>query len=280
MNIRMSFFMIAIGGVLIACAPKEASPTSLADAAERVADGLRVKTPPGAGPFPTVLYFHGASDTSWHPEQQRILDGFAAKGFAAVFVDMYHGRGIDGRAVRSGALLPRTTAGDVMVAVDWVERQPWAARGRIGLFGISFGAATIMDALVLDAPGKVPASLERKPARGLRDVRGVALLSPWCAKDVFGFNLIRAVHEDFSRTPAILSILPLSDSVSDVNLCKDILERNKAKGAPIEIVSVSGAGHTFAQMNDDYGNRFEDHDPGKSKEAWRRIHDFFERQLK
>jgi hypothetical protein len=46
------------------------------------------------------------------------------------------------------------------VAIDWVRGQAWADSNKIGLFGISFGAATIMDALVLDAPGKMPCNIE------------------------------------------------------------------------------------------------------------------------
>jgi dienelactone hydrolase len=166
-----------------------------------------------------------------------------------------------------------------MIAVDWVSRQSWVAPGKAGLFGISFGAATIMDAFVLDAPGKMPTSLSQKPPGGLKTVKGAAMLSPWCASDVMGFNLIKAVHEDFSRKVPILAILPGSDSVSDQALCQSILGRHKAKGQDITIVPVSGAGHTFAQENDDYGDQFEDYDAAEAKKAWGRIYAFFKKRL-
>ena len=273
--------MVALlaGWFVSGCTPREAIPTNLADAQSRVEGGLHVKTPEGSGPFPTVLYFHGASDSSWHPQQERILDGFVAEGFAVIFVDMYHGRGVTGQAVRSGALLPRATAGDVIVAVDWASRQSWVAPGKLGLFGISFGAATIMDALVLDAPGRLSTSLTEKPDDGLKVVKGAALLSPWCASDVMGFNLIKSVHEDFARQVPMLAILPQADTDSDPALCKAILERNKAKNALIEVIPVAGAGHTFAQEKDDYENMFADYDAGKAKDAWRRIYAFFKKRL-
>ncbi|MBT7357188.1 MAG: hypothetical protein HN809_12405 [Rhodospirillaceae bacterium] len=269
----------AFGLIVLGCTPKEATPVSVADASNRVVDGLKVRKPEGKGPFPTVVYFHSASNKSWYPAQETILDGFVNQGYATVFVDMYHGRGVGGQAVRSGSLLPRATAGDAFVAVDWVREQSWADQNKIGLFGISFGAATIMDTLVLSAPGKMPTSIQEKPAKGLSGVQGAALLSPWCAKDVMGFNLIKAVHEDFATQVPIIAIIPQADTVSDEDLCLDILNRNKTKGASIEAVLVEGAGHTFAQEKDDYGNRFPDYNLKKSKEAWGAIYSFFKKRL-
>ncbi len=275
---HVMFLAIALC-LMAACAPRQVVPVSLDEATARLEGGLRVELPDGPGPFPTILYFHGASDLAWHPGQQEILKGFAARGFAAVFVDLYHSRGIDGPAVRAGALLPRGAAGDVAIAVDWARRQAWAAPGRIGLFGISFGAATIMDALVYETPGRLPPGLKSKPSEGLRGVGAIALLAPWCAGDIMGFNLLRAVHEDFALEIPTLAVLPGADTISDQALCKKILARNRGNGAPIEIVPVAGAGHNFAIARDDYGNAFDDFDPGKSAAAWKRIYQFFKPRL-
>ena len=279
-SLVLRFQLIAFLGVIVlGCTPKEAIPVSVVDASTRVVDGLKVRKPEGPGPFPTVIYFHGASNTSWYPAQETILAGFVKQGFAAVFVDMYHGRGVGGEAVRSGSLLPRATAGDAFVAIDWVRNQPWAAPKKIGLFGVSFGAATIMHTLVLDAPGKLPTSIQEKPAKGLSGVQGAALLSPWCAEDVMGFNLIKAVHEDFATQVPMIAILPQADTVSDGALCLKILNRNKAKGASIEAILVDGAGHTFAQDKDDYGNAFADYDPKKATKSWNSIYAFFRKRF-
>ncbi len=276
----LRFQLIAfLGLVVLGCIPREDIPVSLVDASNRVVNGLKVRKPEGPGPFPTVIYFHGASDRSWYPAQETILAGFVKQGFAAVFVDMYHGRGVHGKAVRGGSLLPRATAGDAFVAIDWVRNQPWAAPKKIGLFGVSFGAATIMDTLVLDAPGKLPTSIQEKPAKGLSGILGVALLSPWCAEDVMGFNLIKAVHEDFATQVPMIAILPQADTTSDGALCLNILNRNKAKGASIEVILVDGAGHTFAQGVDDYGNVFADYDPKKATESWNSIYAFFRKRF-
>ena len=274
-------FMVIAGGIwlLSACTPKEAVPTSLAEARARLEGGFQVMKPDAAGPHPTVLFFHGASDMSWQPAYADIMKGFVDRGFATVFVDMYHGREASGSTVRTGGLLPRATAGDVMVAAEWVRAQPWAAADRIGLFGISFGGATIMDSLVLTAPGQTPTSLLEKPAGGFDGVKAAALLSPWCMGDVMGFNLIRAVHEDFAHHLPMIAILPQADIASDAELCLDILRRNKARGMEIEMVKYDGAGHTFAQPVDDYGNPFPDYDARLAKDAFDRIYAFLEAKL-
>jgi dienelactone hydrolase len=137
-----------------------------------------------------------------------------------------------------------------------------------------------MDTLVLDAPGKMPTSIMEKPAKGLSGVQGAALLSPWCSKDVTGFNLIKAVHEDFATQVPMIAVIPQSDTESDQDLCLEILNRNKAKGASIEAVIVEDAGHTFAQGEDDYGVPFADHDPIKAKKAWNSIYAFFQKRFR
>ena len=271
---------LAVALLFGACTPRESVPTSLADARARLEAGFQVMEPEGAGPHPTVLFFHGASDMSWQPAYEDMMKGFVGQGFAVVFVDMYDGRGVSGHTVRQGDLLPRATAGDLMVAVDWVRRQPWAARDAIGLFGISFGAATIMDALVLAGPDGMPTSLLEKPAAGLAGVKAAALLSPWCSADIMGFNLIRAVHEDFAHHVPMLAILPQADSAADPALCLEILERNAARGMEIEMVRVAAAGHTFAQPVDDYGNAFPDYDAELAADAWGRIYAFLKGRLR
>jgi dienelactone hydrolase len=182
--------------------------------------------------------------------------------------------------VRGGALLPRAAAGDVLVGLDWLRRQPWAVADRMALFGVSFGAATIMDTLVLAAPDRMPTSLLEKPPAGLDGVRAAALLAPWCAGDVVGFNLIRAVHQDFARPVPVLAVLPDADTVSDVALCRDILERNRGRGVPVEMVRYQGAGHTFALAVDEYGDPFPDYDARLAADAFRRIHAFLEARLR
>ena len=47
----------------------------------------------------------------------------------------------------------------------------------------------------------------------------------------------------------------------------------------IEMVKYDGAGHTFAQPVDDYGNPFPDYDARLAKDAFDRIYAFLEAKL-
>ena len=58
------------------------------------------------------------------------------------------------------------------------------------------------------------------------------------------------------------------------------MNRNKAKGGSIEAVIVEGAGHTFAQEEDDYGNPFPDYNPKKAKDAYNSIYAFFQKRFR
>ncbi len=245
------------------------SQPSERSAAERLAlvePHFRIFKPTGDPPFPTILYFHGASNTAWHPEQEETIQRIAGEGYAVVYVDAFTGRKIGGERVRSGGLYPFETAGDVMVTVDWANQQSWIDSDRIALWGRSFGAATIMDALTLSAPDRMPLRMSEKPAIGLDTVKAIVLQSPFCMKDVFVVRVMASWKEDFSVKVPIQIILPGADNYAPV--CRKILERNKANGMPVDIITYKGAGHTFTQPTDDYGNGFPDYDKEKAEDAW------------
>jgi dienelactone hydrolase len=249
---------------------KSASQSSDWPAAKRLAlvePYFRIFKPTGEPPFPTILYFHGASDNAWHPEQEETIRRIVGEGYAVVFVDAFAGRGISGAGARGpGGLYPFEAAGDVMVAVDWANQQSWIDGDRIALWGRSFGAATIMDALTLSASDRMPLKMSEKPAIGLDTVKAIVLQSPFCMKDVFVVRVLASWKENFSVKVPIQVILPGADRYAPV--CRKILERNKANDMPIDIITYKGAGHTFTQPTDDYGNGFPDYDKEKAEDAW------------
>jgi dienelactone hydrolase len=271
---RYVAYLFAATIFLSACTP--APPTALlpGDVLARLESHYRLFKPTSAPPHKTILFFHSASDVAWYPAQKAYIERIVGRGYAVVFVDMYSGRGLNGRAVRSGALLPTEIAGDVMVSFDWARRQAWVDSERIAAWGISFGATGIMDALTLSAPGSMPTGLKAKPQSDLGGLKAVILLAPWCSDDVMGFNLIASVHADFAVQVPLLAVLPGADKVSDVALCRQILERNIVAGAPVHIQEYPGAGHTFAQPVDDYGNPFGDYDASVAADAEDRIFRF------
>jgi dienelactone hydrolase len=274
-RLRAMFALLALGVALGACAPAPPPTVPLVQAEARVLESLRVfRTSAAPEPAPTILYVHGASDKSWNPEYQRWVTRLNDAGFSVVFLDLYSGRGANGPAARSGHLLPKETAADLMIALNWTREQEWADTGRIFAMGNSFGGATIMDAMVYDAPGKVPLGLATAPPNGLNGLAKAVLLVPLCKDDVMGFNIVASVHEDFASDIPTLAILAANDSVSDPDLCQAIFARNNAAGKSITVDVVPGAGHTFMSSEDDYGQRFPDYDQDAAEAAWARAISF------
>lgn len=265
-------------GLIAACAPKPPPIISLEQATDQVVTNLRIfKTPEASrdAPSPVVIFVHGASDKNWGPEYDRWVTRIVNEGFSLVFIDLYTGRGSDGQAARSGRLLPKETAGDLMIALDWTLDQNWVDQSRVYAIGNSFGGATIMDAMVYDAPGKTPLGLTAKPSNGMNGLSKVALIAPLCIEDIMGFNVVASVHEDFYSNTPTLAIIPEKDNVSDPNLCQQIFARNKALGKPIDVMVVMGAGHTFMVSEDDYGAALPNYDEDVAARAWARTFDFF-----
>lgn len=280
MNFRPVIILFAAAAfVLSACGPPAPTRQAPADALARLESHYRLFKPAGEAPYKTILFFHSGSDLAWYPAQQAYVENIVAHGYAVVFVDMYSGRGLHGKAVRTGALLPPEIAGDVMVTLDWAQQQSWIDGERIAAWGISLGAAGIMDALTLSGPGRMPSGLTTKPPGGASGLKAAILLSPWCSGAVMGVKLTASTGADFTAAVPALALLPGADNNSDGALCQEIFARNKANGAVVEIQNYPGAGHTFAQALDDYGNPFGDYDAGLAADAEARIFDFLAERL-
>ena len=279
MFVRSAAFALSLLLLLVACTPPAPPARQPGDVLSRLEPHFRLFKPAGEAPYRTILFFHSASDMAWYPAQETFIGNIVAQGYAVVYADMYSGRGLNGKAARSGALLPKEVAGDVMVTLDWARRQSWIDGERIAAWGVSLGAAGIMDALTLAGPGRMPTGLNTKPPGGLSGLKAAVLLSPWCSNDIVGFNMLASVHDDFTASVPLLAILPSADGSSDVALCREILERNRAAGATVRIQSYPGAGHTFAQPLDDYGNPFPDYDAALAADAEMHIYNFLGERL-
>ncbi|MCA0420466.1 MAG: dienelactone hydrolase family protein [Proteobacteria bacterium] len=106
--------------------------------------------PAGAGPFPVVIGLHGcaglyrgsgeinARESDW---SQRLTSA----GFAVLLVDSFEPRGIKTLCnERERSLTPAGRARDAFAAIDWLEKQGFAARQRIALIGWSNGGSTAL----------------------------------------------------------------------------------------------------------------------------------------
>ena len=264
-----------------ACAPGPPERVSVATAIKRLKPGLKVFQPDGAAPFKTILMFHGAGrGPAWDARYEAQIRQFVAHDYAVVFVDMFASRGGTGTPVFNGTILPKETAGDVMLSLDWASKQPWVDGTKIVAWGYSFGATSVMDALTYSAEGKVPTGLTDRPANGATGFAAVLLTAPWCKADVMGFNLIASVHEEFAAFPPLLALLPMRDTVSNQKLCKKILERNRKYNVHLEIKTYQSAQHRFLFPRDSKGNKESHYERAAAEDATKSWLAFLDRHLK
>jgi len=244
----------------------------------------RIFKPDTSAPYRTVLLFHGGFDDPWNCLTKEcykpMIDRLLENGYAAVFIDSFTPRNMTRSKRRSGYLMPPERAGDLYASLEWARQQPWIDKDRIAAIGFSHGGATIMDALVL-APPKKPTGLKYVPSDGLKGLRGVVLYYPYCTKTIFGVRVTYAFDEDWSVPIPVLSFLPALDRQVDVNLCKQILDRHKRKGLPIETVWYEDADHNF---DGDYGSqkshKIGPYNPEAAKDSFERMFKFLKRAMK
>lgn len=155
--------------------------TSEVLALERVSfpsqDGTTVtgwlQKPDGDGPFPAVVALHGCAGLwtrgALNARHADWGDRLQAAGFVVLFPDSFRSRGLESVCTsRDREITPRGRALDAFGAAAWLNRQPFVARGRIGLLGWSNGGST-----ALHASGGY-----RRPAGG--DFRAVVAFYPGC----------------------------------------------------------------------------------------------------
>jgi len=268
MNRIVSVLGLITALVLMGCTPPKAVLKSSSQVLGELEPHFRVNKPIGAGPFPTVIVLHGASDSAWYDHFENVTAKLNTAGFATVFVDSYKGRGLSGQSLRGGTLLPPERASDLLVTLDWATRQSWVKQASIGALGYSHGAATIMDALVLAPPLKKPDGLTDAPPKGMSPLSAAVLFYPWCSDDVVGIELTKSYDEDWSADVPLLAFLPGNDTISDMKICTNILSRHQAKGLPITSIDLPGVGHTFDQKTDDHGNPQSTYDSRATQRAY------------
>lgn len=232
-------------------------PTTLSSRALWLEPHFRVHKPNGDGPFPVVLMLHGCGGI--RPFAEQVAEAVVRAGAVAVQIDSFAPRRIGRMAaiatVCTGArLLGRERAGDLFAAYAWARRQSWADPKRIIAAGWSHGAWTIMDGLALRS------GEEMRRATGLTDLPQEPLAGLAAAMLIYPYAGVAsyAGRRDWRMAPRCLAILAGRDQIVGVQTPRAALERQRARGAPIEIVHLSTATHAFEdQFAEDPRIRFD-----------------------
>jgi dienelactone hydrolase len=203
---------------------------------------LLIARPEGEGRRPVVLMLHGCGGL--RPFQNDIAQIVVDAGAAAVQIDSYAPRRLSRAAaiatVCTGARLHgRERAGDLYAAMAWARRQPWSDPERIIAVGWSHGGWTIMDALALRSGAEMERAtglngLDTEPLRGLA---GALLVYPYTnVGSLTG-------RREWRLTPRSVAIVAEHDYI--VGPSRGALERQRARGAPLDIVMFPNTTHAF-----------------------------------
>lgn len=219
-----------------------------------------------AGPFPTVIAFHGCSgqNPGYVADLQRWL---LPAGYAVVFVDSLGARAVsDWQAVCAGKQLwGNERALDVYAALELVAALPQVDPQRIAVMGFSHGGWAILDALAYGgeaghgyhAPGPAP----------LKRVRAAVTYYPYCGMPA---RLREASH--VPQAVPILMLLAGKDSVTNHQQCLDSLAA--LEPAQVELVQYPQADHVFDQPS--AMNTFQ---PSLAADAHRKTLNFLQQHL-
>ena len=186
--------------------------------------------PPGAGPFPAVVYMSGCIGLSYPPEMELeriVIDHLLAKGVAIFIVDPFTPRNEQmGICAEFGNLNDKTdrqlrdiTQGgnDAVAAVKVLKTMPEIDPKRIFLLGYSYGATASLFATDVKTPGAHDTQ-----------IAGVIAYYPYC-------------YDNVVPSPPTLVLIGENDHVVSVKMCQAV------KGNPkFDVVVYPGASHLFA----------------------------------
>ncbi len=229
--------------------PAAAAAETLQQRIARLEPHFTVSRPGGEGPFPVVLMLHGCGGQ--RPFQDEIAEVVVRAGAVAVQVDSYAHRRIGRIAafatVCTGAQLwGRERAGDLYAAMAWARAQSWADRERIVAIGWSHGGWTILDALALRAGAEMERAtgLRGLPAEPLEGLAGAMLVYPYTGIGAW------VGKRDWRINPRSVAIVAQHDYI--VGPSRTTLERQRDRGAPLEVIVFDNATHAFedAQAED------------------------------
>lgn len=222
--------------------PAQAFSETLEARVQRLAPHLTVTRPERASRVPVVLMLHGCGGP--RPFQDEMARITARAGAAAVQVDSYAPRRIPRAAaiatVCTGAQLHgRERAGDLYAAMAWARAQDWADPDRIIAMGWSHGAWTIMDALALRSGAEMArcTGLSALPEEPLQGLAGALIIYPYASVGSY------CGKRDWRVAPKSVAVLCGRDYI--VGTPRAPLERQRARGAPIDVHVFADATHAF-----------------------------------
>lgn len=233
--------------------PRFLAAPARASHAQFLASGLELVTPPGPGPFPTVLLVHGCGGLHGAKGPNPIMDEYARSaveaGWAAAILDSYSPRRWEApwarRRVCTGLLLQGyRRAADVLAGLDLLQADPRVDAHRLRIASWSHGGWAVGDLVTLPDPGD--GSLRRTMAA----VEGVYFTYPYC-----GFPS-QGSRRAWTWSGDVRFVFAESDTVQSEAGCRPMLERARKGGSHVEVVVFPGVTHAFDERVKSAGSTF------------------------
>jgi dienelactone hydrolase len=205
--------------------------------------------PASAGPWPTVVLFHGCGGR--RPYLDDYVDALNDAGMMAVVVDSFAPRGISrSRAlatVCTGAELPGwKRAGDVLAALWGVRQLVGVDAEALALAGWSHGGWSIMDLMTMPLARPGEAGVADPDPALVASVKALALAYPYCGPGAL------TQLRPWRASPHVFAFVGEADRVADPRLCRRAFRTVERSGAKLTTWYPPGATHAF----DEHGNAF------------------------
>lgn len=237
--------MLALAA-LVFLMPTQAFAETLERRIERLAEHFTITRPDAEGRVPVVLMMHGCGGQ--RPFMDAMAEVVTSAGAAAVQIDSFAPRRISRASaiatVCTGARLHgRERAGDLYAAFAWARAQEWVDPNRIIVMGWSHGGWTIMDALALRSGEEMERAtgltgLEDEPLNG---IAGALIVYPYAGVGTY------VGRRDWRLSPRSIAIVAERDYI--VGSTRSTLERQRARGTPLDIHVFENATHAFEDEN-------------------------------
>ena len=208
----------------------------------RLEPHLEIVRPEGAGPWPTVILFHGCGGR--RPYLADYMRDIAAAGVLAISVDSFETRGMSRMralaTVCTGAELQGwLRAGDVLAAAWGVRRMPDADATRLALAGWSHGGWSIMDLMTMPLIRPGEAGIADPDPTLLDGVKALVLAYPYCGPGAL------SQLRPWRRTPDVFAFVGENDRVAHPGLCRRAFRAAERSGARVTTWFLPGATHAF-----------------------------------
>jgi carboxymethylenebutenolidase len=203
---------------------------------------------PQAGIHPAVIVLEGVY--GFDAEMRRMTDLVGGAGFVGCAIDY-----LRGKPVQDG-FRAADVARDIAATRDWLNEQPYVARGKVALWGFGIGGSAAFMAASL--PGLSSA---------------IAFYGQSIAKDLPDGSAAPIRTSEQIRTPLLLVFGGRDELITEAEI-ERIRQRLQAAGKQAEIQIYANVGHSFfRESSDTVASR-------EIADAWDRVQSFLQKYFK